>query len=184
MFKSGHYTCPVSYGFLGKWSWCGPSPLGQIFLGKWSWCGPSPKGQKSLEMAHEPRGVCFKLWVKKSCSCFLLSPRSHVGDVLWNSEPDPRRQFSRCFWSAFLVFRKMRFRTKSAKTYHPKHTRKCPVFGYMGEYYSESAWIRPFVRVKFIFEWVWHLNKCFLHHFTLFFFTFVKSHNVLCLVLS
>ena len=24
----------------------------------------------------------------------------------------------------------------------------------------------------------------FLHHFTLFFFTFVKSHNVLCLVLS
>jgi len=33
-----------------------------------------PLGQKSLEMAHEPRGVCFKLWVKKSCSCFLHSP--------------------------------------------------------------------------------------------------------------
>jgi len=41
-----------------------------------------PLGQKSFEMAHEPRGVCFKLWVKKSCSCFLHSPRSHVGDVL------------------------------------------------------------------------------------------------------
>jgi hypothetical protein len=80
-----------------------------------------PLGQKSLEMAHEPRGVCFKLWVKKSCSCFLHSPRSHVGDVLWNSEPDSRRQFSHCFWSAFLVFRKMRFRTESAKTYDPKH---------------------------------------------------------------
>jgi len=83
-----------------------------------------PLGQKCLEMAHELRGVCFKLWVKKSCCCFLHSPRSHVGDVLWNSEPDSRRQFSHCFWSAFLVFRKMRFRTESAKTYHPKHTQE------------------------------------------------------------
>jgi len=45
-----------------------------------------PLGQKRLQMAHEPRGVCFKLWVIKSCSSFLHSPRSHVGDVLWNSE--------------------------------------------------------------------------------------------------
>jgi len=61
-----------------------------------------PSGQKSLEMAHEPRGGCFKLWVKKSCSCFLHSPRSHVGNILWNSEPDSRhgRHFSQCFWSA------------------------------------------------------------------------------------
>jgi len=81
-----------------------------------------PFGQQSLEMAHEPTGVCFKFWVKKSCSCFLPIPRSHVGDVLWSSEPDSRRQFSHCFWSAFLGFRKMRFRTASAKTYHPKHT--------------------------------------------------------------
>jgi len=81
-----------------------------------------PIRPKSLEMAHEPRGVCFKLELKKSCSCFLHSPRSHIGDVLWNSEPDSRRQFSHCFWSAFLVFRKMRFRTESCKTYHPKHT--------------------------------------------------------------
>jgi len=83
-------------------------------------------------MAREQRGVCFKIWVKKSCSCFLHSPRSHIGDVLWNSEPDPRRQFSHCFWSAFLDFREMRFRIESAKTYHPKHTRKGPVFGHMG----------------------------------------------------
>ena len=30
----------------------------------------------------------------------------------------------------------------------------------------------------------YHPCLCFLHHFTLFFFTFVKSHNVLCHVLS
>ena len=58
----------------------------------------------------------------KSRSCFRHSPRSHIGDALWNSEPDSRQQFSQCFWSAFLVFRKMCFRTESAKTYHPKHT--------------------------------------------------------------
>ena len=36
------------------------------------------------------------------------------------SEPDSHRQFSHCFGSAFLVFRKMRFRTESAKMNHPK----------------------------------------------------------------
>ena len=81
-----------------------------------------PLGQKSLEMAHEPRGVSFKLWVKESCRCFLHSPRSHVGDVLWNSEPDSQCQFSHCFWSAFLVFRKIRFCKESDETNHPKHT--------------------------------------------------------------
>ena len=83
-----------------------------------------PWGQNSLEKAHEPRVVCFKFWVKKSYSCFIHSARLHVGDVdvFWNSEPDSRRQFSLCFWSACFVFRKMRFRTESAETYHPKHT--------------------------------------------------------------
>ena len=82
-----------------------------------------PLGQKMLEMVPEPRGDCFKLWAIKSRSCCHHSPRLHIGDALWNSEPDSRHQFSQCFWSAFLVFRKMRFRTESAKTYHPKH---CP----------------------------------------------------------
>jgi len=41
-----------------------------------------PLGQKRLEMAHELRRVRFKLWVIKSCSCFLHSPRSHVRDVV------------------------------------------------------------------------------------------------------
>ena len=52
---------------------------------------PDPSDQKWLEMVQEPRGVNFKLWVIKSRSCFRHSPRSHVGDVLWNSEPDSRR---------------------------------------------------------------------------------------------
>ena len=61
-------------------------------------------------MVPEPSWVCFKLWVIKSCSCFRHSPRSHILDVLWNSEPDSRRQFSRCFGLALLVFRTIRFR--------------------------------------------------------------------------
>ena len=44
------------------------------------------------------------LRVRKSCSCFLHSPRTHVGYVWWNSEPDSRRQFLLCCLSAFLVF--------------------------------------------------------------------------------
>jgi len=80
-----------------------------------------PLGPNRRQTVLELRGVCFKLWVIKSRSCFCHSPRSHIGDVLWNSEPDSRRQFSQCFGSAFLVFRKIRFRTESAKTYHRKH---------------------------------------------------------------
>jgi hypothetical protein len=70
-----------------------------------------PLGHKRLEMVPEPRGVCFKIWVIKSRSCLRHSPRSHIGDVLWNSEPDSLRQFS----SAFLVFRKMRSWTLDQK---------------------------------------------------------------------
>jgi len=94
--------------------------------------------QKWLEMAQEPRGVCFKLWVIKTRSCCHPSPRLHIGDVLWNFEPDLRHQFSQCFWSALLVFRKMRFWPKSAKTTHPKHPPgrvHCLV-----RWDSESAW--------------------------------------------
>jgi len=69
----------------------------------------TPLGQKSLEKAQVPRGGCFKLWAKTSCSCFLHSPRSHVGDFLWNSEPDSRRQFSLCFLSAFFCFQENAF---------------------------------------------------------------------------
>jgi len=79
-----------------------------------------PLGHKRPEIVPEPRGVCFKLWVIKSRSCLRHSPRSHIGDVLWNSEPDSHRQLSQCFGSAFLVFRKVRFRTGKVKTCHPK----------------------------------------------------------------
>jgi len=50
-----------------------------------------PMGQKRPHMVPEPKGVCFKLWVIKSRSCFRHSLCSHIGDVLWNSEPDSRR---------------------------------------------------------------------------------------------
>jgi len=72
-------------------------------------------------MVPEPRGVCFKLWVMKSRSCFRNSSRSHIGDVLWNSELDSHRQFSQFFWSALLILRKMRFWPQSTKTTYTKH---------------------------------------------------------------
>ena len=68
---------------------------------------PLHLGQKMLEMVPEPRRVRFKLWVIKSRSCFCHSPRSHIGD----SDPDSCCQFPQCVWSAFLVFRKMRFQS-------------------------------------------------------------------------
>jgi len=79
--------------------------------------------QKRLDMVPEPRGVCVKLWVIKSCSCFRHPPCSHIGDVLWNSEPDSHRQISHCFWSSLLVLRKTRFWPASAQaqTTHSKH---------------------------------------------------------------
>jgi len=50
----------------------------------------------------EPRGICSKLWVIKSCSCFRQSPRSHIRGCLWNSEPDShanaRSAFGQLFW--------------------------------------------------------------------------------------
>ena len=82
-------------------------------------------------MVPQPRGVCFKLWMMKSSSSFRHSPRSHIVDVLWNSEPDSRHQFSSCFWSAFLIFRKMRFWTKSADTTTQNIRWKGPLFGEM-----------------------------------------------------
>jgi len=74
------------------------------------------------EMVPEPRGVCFKLWMMKSSSCFRHSPRSHIVDILWNSEPDSRHQFSSCFWSAFFGFSENAFLNKRCwndDTNHP-----------------------------------------------------------------
>jgi len=79
----------------------------------------------------EPRGYCFKLRAIKSRSCFRHSPRSHIGDALWNSEPDSRQQFSQCFWSAFLVFRKCVFVQKVLNRIIQNTPRKDPVFGHM-----------------------------------------------------
>jgi len=42
------------------------------------------------------------------------------------------RQFSQCFWSAFLVFRQMHFRSESAKTFILNNLGKRPLFGQMG----------------------------------------------------
>ena len=88
-------------------------------------CGPLD--QKSLEKVPEPRWVCFKLWVIKSRSCFRHSTRSHIREF-WIR---PTCQSSQCFWSAFLVFRKMRLRSESAETFIQNTLGKGPLFGQM-----------------------------------------------------
>jgi len=57
--------------------------------------------------------------------------RSHVVDVLWNSEPDLRHQFSRCFWSALWCSGKCVFVQEVLKSIIQKTPRKDPVFGHM-----------------------------------------------------
>jgi len=68
----------------------------------------------------------------------LFSPRSHVQDVLWNSEPDSRRQFWHCFWSAFLVSGKCVFVQKVLKRIVQNTPRKGPVFGHMGSWFDRK----------------------------------------------
>jgi len=63
-------------------------------------------------------------------SCFLHSPRSYVGDVLWNSEPDSRGQFSHCFWS-FWFSGKCVFVQNVLKRIIQNTPQKGPVFGHM-----------------------------------------------------
>ena len=90
-----------------------------------------PSGQKMLEMVLEPRGDCLKLWVIKSRSCFRHPLRSHIGDALWNSEPDSRHNshsaFGQHFWySGKCVFGargKRRGFSPGAAACHSQHAR-------------------------------------------------------------
>jgi len=68
------------------------------------------------------------------------------------------RKFSQCFWSAFLAFRKMRFRTESAKTYHPKHPQQGTTFWSMVSIsVFPVCWTWPF-------SWVLTVtNGCYIH---------------------
>ena len=96
--------------------------------------------KETYEMVPEPRGACFfvsNLRVIESRCRFRHSPRSHIGDVLWNSEPDLYRQFSQCFWSALLVLRKMRFDTKVLE----RPTQKTPRKGPLLCWYHVTKWL-------------------------------------------
>jgi len=73
----------------------------------------------------------------KSRRCFRHSPRSHIGDALWNSEPDSCHQFSQCFLSAFLVLRKLHFR-KVLKRIIQNTSRKGPVCGTWYKFLSKD----------------------------------------------
>jgi len=69
-----------------------------------------PKKARNYTGATGPWGVCFKPWLLSDKLLQLFSPLTSLAriDFFLNSEPDPRRQFSQSFWSAFFVFKKMR----------------------------------------------------------------------------
>jgi len=98
-----------------------------------------PSGQKMLEMLPAPKRDCLKLSVMKFRNCFRQSPRWLTRESLWNSELDSHANSHKGFWSAFLVFRKMRFRSESATMFIQNTLGKGPVFGRVGlcnpEYY-------------------------------------------------
>jgi len=93
-----------------------------------------PLGQKSLETPHEPMGVCFKLWVKKSLQLFCsLTSLARWGCFFGI----PNQTLVANSHTAFCQL----FRFSSGKCVFvqkvPKHIiqitpRKGPVFGHMG----------------------------------------------------
>jgi len=82
-------------------------------------------------MAHEPKGVCFKLSVIKSHSCFLHSPRSHVRDVLWNSEQTHVANFHSALGQLFWFSGKCVFDEKMQFCDIQNTPRKGPIFAEM-----------------------------------------------------
>ena len=100
-------------------------------------------------------GFVSNFEVEKSWNCFLHSPRSHVGDVLWNSEQDSRRQFSHCFWSPSLVFRKM---SSQENEFCPSHRcqmrRGTPLTRY---------WFMPALNTQRFATVLTHQLTCFSH---------------------
>ena len=73
------------------------------------WAFFGQKLAKRFSKWYRSQGGLFKLWVIKSRSCFYHSPRSHIGDALWNSEPDSRHNshttFGQlCWFSGKCVF--------------------------------------------------------------------------------
>jgi len=97
-----------------------------------------------LKMVPEPRGDCFKLWVIQSRSCFRHSPRSHIGDALWNSEPDSRHNSHNAFGQLFWFSGKCVFVQKVLQRIIQNTPRKGPGFGHMGIcmcLYTLLAWI-------------------------------------------
>ena len=96
-----------------------------------------------------------------------LTSLAHWGSFFWNSGPDSRHQFSQCFWVSFLIFRKVRFRTESAKTYHPKYPPEGSTFWRDGKGRNWLCHIYECVIRTFrIYECVFcHIYECVIRTF-------------------
>ena len=68
----------------------------------------------------------------ESRSCFRHSPRSHIGDALWNSEPDSRHNSHSAFGQLFWFSGKCVFEQKALKRFIQNTNRGDPIFGPMG----------------------------------------------------
>jgi len=98
---------------------------------------PPYSTKKVLKWYRSQGGLVSNLGVIESRCRFRHSPRSHIGDVLWNSKPDSYRQFSQCFWSALLVLRKMGFDTKVLE----RPTQNTPRKGPLLYLYHVTKWL-------------------------------------------
>ena len=99
-----------------------------------------PLGQKSLEMAHEPRGVCLKLWVKRSRSCFLHSPRSHVRDVFGILNQTHVANSHSAYGQLFWLSGKCVFVQRVLKRIIQNTPRKGPVCGHMAIIFKQTRY--------------------------------------------
>jgi len=78
------------------------------------------------------KGVLFQTLDDQILQLFSpLTSLASLGYVLRNSEPDSYRQFSQCFWSAFVLHRKMRFCPQVLKRPTQNTPRKGTLFGEM-----------------------------------------------------
>ena len=93
-----------------------------------------PLGQKSLEMAHERRGVCFKLWVKNLAAVFFNHLAHTLGMFCGILNKTHVANSQTAFGQLFWFSGKCVFVQKVLKRIIQNTPRKGPVFGHMDIY--------------------------------------------------
>jgi len=140
-----------------------------------------PKNARNINGA---KGGLFQTLSDKSRRYFRHSPRPHIGDVLWNSEPESRHQFSQVLWGQlYWSSGKCVLEKKALKRITQNTPRKGAIFGQMGEILNVTFWmwvcqwmglshilngtfwisLRPILKVRFGMSLVHMLNVIVSH---------------------